>query len=145
MAYDLDRFLPAQEESYDRALDEIAQGAKLSHWMWYIFPQIAGLGSSSLSKLYAIANESEARVYLAHLILGPRLIECVEALLRIDDRSARQIFGSPDDLKMRSCATLFEVVSPEGSVFTRLLEKYFKGERDPKTTEILAMGVGYAE
>ncbi len=135
--YDLNRFLRAQEDDYDRALAEIRGGRKRSHWMWYIFPQIDGLAFSSTSKFYAIKSVEEAKAYLAHPILGPRLLECAEAALAVEGRSAKEIFGSPDDLKLRSCATLFASVSPSGSVFERVLDKYYEGQRDDKTLELL--------
>jgi uncharacterized protein (DUF1810 family) len=138
--YDLGRFLQAQEDDYERALAEINGGRKRSHWMWYIFPQIDGLAFSSTSKFYAIKNRDEARAYLEHPILGPRLRECAEAVVRLEGKTAREIFGSPDDLKLRSCATLFACVSPPGSVFERLLEKYYQGQRDEKTLQLLGSG-----
>jgi uncharacterized protein (DUF1810 family) len=135
--YNLNRFLQAQEEDYERALSEIRSGRKRTHWMWYIFPQLDGLAFSSTAKHYAIRNVDEARAYLAHPVLGPRLQECAEAVVQIESRSAREIFGTPDDLKLRSCATLFAHVSPTGSVFRRLLEKYYGDQRDDKTLELL--------
>lgn len=137
--YDLGRFLQAQEGDYEQALSEIESGRKRSHWIWYIFPQIDGLGSSSTSKRYAIKSLDEARAYLDHPILGPRLRECAEAVVRLEGRTAREIFGSPDDLKLKSCATLFECVSPPGSVFERLLTKYYQGRRDDKTLHLLGI------
>lgn len=107
--------------------------------MWYIFPQIDGLGFSATSRRFAIKSLEEARAYLAHPILGRRLDECAEALLSIRDRSAHEVFGSPDDLKLRSCATLFACVSPPGSIFERLLNKYYKGEGDPSTLQLLGL------
>jgi uncharacterized protein (DUF1810 family) len=107
--------------------------------MWYIFPQIDGLGFSSTAKHYAIKSIEEARAYLDHLVLGARLRQCAEAALGVEGRSASEIFGSPDDLKLRSCATLFACVSPPGSVFDRLLEKYYRGERDPRTLRLLSI------
>jgi len=107
--------------------------------MWYIFPQLDGLAFSSTSKRYAIKSIEEARAYLAHPRLGPRLLECAEAVLHIEGRSAREIFGSPDDLKLRSCATLFACVSPPGSTFERLLTKYYGGRRDEKTLQLLGI------
>jgi uncharacterized protein (DUF1810 family) len=107
--------------------------------MWYIFPQIDGLAFSSTSKHYAIKNIEEAKAYLDHPILGPRLLACAEAVVQVEGRSATDIFGSPDDLKLKSCATLFACVSPRGSVFERLLEKYYGGERDEKT--LLLLGI----
>jgi uncharacterized protein (DUF1810 family) len=136
--HDLARFVDAQRGSYDRALAEIMSGKKRSHWMWYVFPQIAGLGVSATSHKYAIESLAEADAYLRHEILGPRLVACAEAALAVDGRSALQIFGSPDDAKLRSSATLFAQVSPGGSVFHRLLDKYFGGELDEATLRILA-------
>ena len=135
--YDLRRFVQAQEDDYEQALSEIRSGRKLSHWMWYVFPQFEGLGFSSMSQRYAIKSIGEATAYLAHPILGPRLVACAEAALRIEGRTAREIFGSPDDMKLKSCATLFACVSPAGSVFHQLLNKYFQGNRDDKTLELL--------
>jgi len=105
--------------------------------MWYVFPQVAGLGNSPTSVRYAIVNRDEAAAFLAHPILGPRLLQCAEAVLQIDGRSALEIFGSPDDLKLRSSATLFAAVSPDASVFHRIIDKYFDGQRDPRTVELL--------
>jgi uncharacterized protein (DUF1810 family) len=110
--------------------------------MWFIFPQIAGLGVSATSRRYAIRNLQEARTHLAHPVLGKRLLECAEAALGVDGRSAFEIFGSPDDMKLRSCATLFAHVSPPGSVFHRLLDKYFAGEPDARTLHLLAASGG---
>ena len=136
--HDLGRFLQAQERDYERALSEIRSGRKQSHWMWYIFPQFAGLGFSVTSRKYAIGSLAEAEAYLRHEVLGPRLVACAEAALAVEGRSAREIFGSPDDLKLRSSATLFAHVSPEGSVFHRLLEKYFGGDPDGATLRLVA-------
>jgi uncharacterized protein (DUF1810 family) len=135
--HNLGRFVEAQQGDYDRALSEIRRGRKQSHWMWYIFPQFDGLGFSSMSKRYAVKSRAEAQAYLSHPVLGPRLIECTEAVLRVEGRSAFEIFGSPDDMKLKSCATLFATVSPEGSVFHQLLDKYYQGERDDKTLRLL--------
>lgn len=135
--FNLRRFVEAQAGAYERALAEIKNGFKRSHWMWYVFPQFAGLGFSSTSQHYAIKSLKEAEAYLAHPLLGPRLAECCEAALHVEGRTAREIFGSPDDLKLRSCATLFARVSPEGSVFERLLDKYFAGRPDEKTLQLL--------
>jgi uncharacterized protein (DUF1810 family) len=137
-AHDLGRFVAAQRGSYDNALAEIARGDKRSHWMWYVFPQIAGLGLSATSRKYAIGSLAEAEAYLRHEVLGPRLVACAEAALAVEGRSAREIFGSPDDLKLRSSATLFAQVSPDGSVFHRLLDKYFGGEPDEATLRLVA-------
>lgn len=135
--YCLTRFLQAQEHDFETALAEIAAGRKRSHWMWYIFPQLAGLASSVRSQHYAIKSEEEARAYLAHPLLGARLVAGAEAALACQSRSAREIFGSPDDLKLRSSATLFAHVSPEGSVFHRLLEKFYPAGPDLATRRLL--------
>ncbi len=137
--YQLSRFIHAQQDDFERALAEIQSGKKRTHWMWYIFPQLDGLAFSPTSKHYAIKSIDEAKAYLDHTVLGPRLLECAEAALRVEGRSAREIFGSPDDLKLKSCATLFACVSPPGSVFERLLEKYYRGERDEKTLRLLGI------
>jgi uncharacterized protein (DUF1810 family) len=135
--FDLARFVRAQDDVYAQALAEIRAGQKRSHWMWFVFPQVAGLGSSAMAQRYAIASLAEARAYLEHPALGPRLIECAEAACAVDGRSAFEIFGSPDDLKLCSSATLFDAVSPRHSVFDRLLEKFFDGQRDPRTLGIV--------
>jgi len=136
--FNLNRFVEAQKDDYTTALNEIQAGQKRSHWIWYIFPQFDGLSFSSTSKHYAIKSLAEAQAYLKHPLLGPRLTECAEATLRLEDKSARQIFGSPDDLKLRSCATLFAHVSHAGSVFHQLLDKYFESQPDARTLEIIA-------
>lgn len=135
-SHGLSRFVEAQARDYDQALAEIRSGRKRSHWMWYIFPQLDGLGFSSTSRRYSIKSLAEAKAYLSHPLLGPRLLEIAEAVVRIEGRSAQEIFGSPDDAKLRSCATLFACVSPAGSVFDRLLAKYYQGERDDKTLRL---------
>jgi uncharacterized protein (DUF1810 family) len=140
--YGLSRFLRAQASDYERALMEIRNGQKRSHWMWYIFPQIDGLAVSSTSKHYAIKSIEEAKAYLAHPVLGPRLLECAEAVVRVEGRTATQIFGRPDDLKLRSSATLFALVSPPNSVFDRLLAKYCGTMRDEQTLGILGIDAG---
>ena len=139
--YDLNRFVQAQEGDYEQALSQIKIGHKSTHWMWYIFPQIDGLAFSSTSKRYSIKSLEEAKAYLGHPILGPRLLECAEAVMRVEGRSATEIFGTPDDLKLRSCATLFACVLPHGSVFDRLLAKYFQGRRDEKTLGLLGIAL----
>lgn len=135
--FDLQRFVDAQHGVYESALGEITQGQKRTHWMWFIFPQIDGLGSSPAARHYAIKSREEAEAYLRHPVLGPRLAACAEATLAVDGRSAREMFGSPDDLKLRSSATLFAAIAPGGSVFERVIEKYFNGQPDPKTLELL--------
>ena len=137
--HDLDRFRLAQNDCFLQAFAEIRAGRKKSHWMWYIFPQYDGLGITSESKTYAIKSVAEAKAYLSHPILGQRLIECCEAAVAVDGKSASEIFGFPDDVKLRSCATLFAVVSSAGSVFARLLAKYFDGMRDEKTVQLMAI------
>lgn len=138
--HNLARFVAAQAGSYDQALAEVRAGRKRSHWMWYIFPQIAGLGSSSMAQKYAIRSLDEARAYLDHPTLGPRLVAIAEAALALPDRSATSVFGSPDDMKLRSCATLFAQASPPGSAFARLLDHYFGGQPDSQTLRILDAG-----
>lgn len=135
--YDFQRFLDAQRTTYHTALAEIENGRKRTHWMWYVFPQLDGLGQSAASKHYSIRSLAEADAYLRHPVLGPRLVACAEAALAIDQRSARDVFGSPDDLKLRSSATLFAAVSTQGSVFHRLLDKFFGGEPDDATLRLL--------
>jgi uncharacterized protein (DUF1810 family) len=135
--HDLRRFVQAQEGVHEQALAEIKSGRKRSHWMWYIFPQIDGLGFSATSRLYAIKSLAEAKAYLEHPVLGPRLVECAEAALAVEGRTAHEIFGSPDDMKLRSCATLFAHVSPQGSVFHRVLVGYFRGLTDEQTLRLL--------
>ncbi len=137
--FDLDRFVNAQADIHEQALDEIRGGRKTSHWMWFIFPQYDGLGSSSTARHYAIKSLDEARAYLVHPTLGPRLVECAEAALGVHGRSAHAIFGSPDDLKLKSCATLFAGITPPGSPFARLLDKYYQGGRDGKTLELAGL------
>jgi len=126
----------AQATDYEHALSELRDGEKRSHWMWYIFPQIEGLGSSPMSRRYSIKSAAEARAYLGHPILGPRLRECAAVVRDIVGRSALEIFGSPDDLKLRSCATLFAAVSDDG-VFEEVLRKYFNSQHDSETLRLL--------
>lgn len=135
--FNLNRFTKAQEGVYDRAMAELNAGYKRTHWMWFIFPQIDGLGHSSISRRYAIKSIEEARAYLKHPLLGARLSDCAEAVLGIEGRSAAEMFGFPDDLKLRSSMTLFAAVSRQGSVFDRVLEKFFKGQQDEKTLQLL--------
>lgn len=136
-AFDLERFVSAQRDTYAGALAEIRSGQKRSHWMWFVFPQIDGLGSSAMARRYAIKSRAEAEAYLAHPVLGPRLVACAEAALAVEGLSAHDIFGFPDDMKLMSSATLFAQVAPAGSVFERLLEKYFGGQRDEATLRAL--------
>ncbi len=137
--YDLNRFVQAQKQDYAVALDELTQGQKYSHWMWYIFPQIEGLGRSHIAQKYAIRNTDEAKAYLADLVLGARLVECCEVLLGLDSSyTASEIFGFPDDLKLKSSMTLFTSVSEDNSVFHQIIEHYFDGDLDSKTIEIIS-------
>ena len=140
--HNLNRFLEAQEYDHARALSEIRAGRKRSHWMWYVFPQFIGLGASETSRRFAIKSVAEAEAYVRHPVLGPRLVECAEAVLGLEGLPAQDIFGSPDDLKLRSCATLFATVSPPGSVFARILDKYFLGEPDEQTLGLLRSAPG---
>ena len=134
--YDLERFVQAQAADYERALAELRAGEKRSHWMWYVFPQIAGLGQSAMSRRYSIKSVSEATAYLGHPLLGARLRECFAVVQMTAGRSATEIFGSPDDMKLRSSATLFARVSDE-SIFRQVIEKYFDGEYDAETLRLL--------
>lgn len=136
--YDLHRFIEAQNGIYEQALAELKAGRKRSHWMWFVFPQIAGLGSSAMAEKYAIRSAEEAAAYLADPILGSRLIRCVEAVLSIHGRTAHDIFGSPDDLKLRSSMTLFAAVSDHGSPFHKAIERFYQGRFDERTIEILS-------
>jgi len=140
--FNLQRFVRAQGNSYEQALEELRAGQKRTHWMWYVFPQLAGLGSSPTARLYAIKGAAEAEAYLHHPILGPRLKECFEAFLAIKGKTAREIMGFPDNLKLRSCATLFSTISPPGSVFGWVIEEAFGGVPDGRTLELLQPGSG---
>jgi uncharacterized protein (DUF1810 family) len=133
--YDLQRFVNAQDQNFAAARDELRRGRKTSHWMWYVFPQIEGLGYSAMSQKFAIKSKAEALAYLAHPILGPRLTECTEIVNALSGRTAGEIFGSPDDMKFRSCMTLFRETAPDRSVFNQALIKYFAGEADRRTLE----------
>ncbi|MBL9093834.1 MAG: DUF1810 domain-containing protein [Planctomycetaceae bacterium] len=135
--FDLARFLHAQEPIYEQALAELRSGRKQTHWMWFIFPQYEGLGYSATAQRYSIKSVAEAEAYLQHPILGPRLREFAAAVVEIEHRTAHEIFGSPDDLKLRSCATLFAAVSPAGSEFEQLLRKYYGGAADTQTYALL--------
>jgi uncharacterized protein (DUF1810 family) len=131
--YNLERFVDAQNPVFTQVCSELREGQKQSHWMWFIFPQIEGLGSSPLARKYAISSLDEAKAYLDHALLGPRLRECVQLVLTVDHRTVGQIFGTPDDLKFRSSLTLFSRADPESPLFQRALQKYFGGEADPAT------------
>lgn len=134
--YDLDRFVQAQNPVFGAVQAELSRGRKQSHWMWFVFPQVAGLGFSAMSQRYAIVSRAEAEAYLAHPVLGPRLIACTRLVLAVDGRTINAILGAPDDAKFRSSMTLFGAVSDE-PVFDEALAKYFAGERDDATLEIL--------
>jgi uncharacterized protein (DUF1810 family) len=140
--YDLSRFLEAQAGCYARVLAELGAGEKASHWMWFIFPQVQGLGSSPMARRYALSGLAEAHAYLEHPTLGARLRECTRAVLAVKGRTAHEIFGSPDDLKLRSCLTLFAAAAASGPgadahVFGEALGKYYGGEPDPRTLELV--------
>ena len=137
MAFDLQRFEDAQQSVYPTVLSELRTGHKRSHWMWFIFPQLAGLGHSEMSKLYAISGLDEARAYLAHPLLGARLRECTALVNAIEDRDIHQIFGSPDGMKFHSSMTLFAQAADGEEIFREALAKYFAGEEDEDTTERL--------
>jgi len=137
-APDLSRFLDAQATDYAPALAELRAGRKRSHWMWYIFPQIQGLGFSSISQRYAVADAAEAAAYLAHPVLGARLVEIAQALLGLASRNATAVMGSPDDLKLRSSMTLFAQVPGASPVFQQVLDKFFGGQPDAQTLRLLA-------
>ena len=131
--FDLERFVQAQEPVYATVLAELRAGHKRSHWMWFIFPQIAGLGRSEMAQRYAIASGDEAAAYLAHPVLGARLRECAAIVAQQDELSAEEIFGHPDDLKFRSSMTLFADVAPDDAVFQDCIDRYFDGEPDDAT------------
>lgn len=137
--YQLQRFVVAQEGIYEQALVELRRAKKRTHWIWYVFPQLDGLGSNPTARFYVIKSADEAKAYLLHPVLGPRLIECAEALLAITGKTATEILGFPDDLKLRSSATLFSAVSKPDSVFTRIIDQYFHGNPDPKTLDLLVL------
>jgi uncharacterized protein (DUF1810 family) len=140
--YDLARFVEAQAHCYPRVLAELAAGEKTSHWMWFIFPQLRGLGLSSTARRFGLSGLEEARAYLAHPLLGDRLRECTRTVVAVEGRTAREIFGSPDDLKLRSCLTLFASAAqpaplPDTRLFAEALARYYRGEPDPRTLELL--------
>ena len=135
--HNLQRFVTAQAGVYTQALEELKRGRKQSHWMWFVFPQIAGLGSSPIAQVYAIGSLAEARAYLAHRVLGPRLRDCTAAVNAVDGRSAHEIFGSPDDLKFRSSMTLFQAAAPDEPLFPAAADKFFGGAPDARTLELL--------
>ena len=134
-SYDLERFVSAQDAggTYTAALAELRRGRKTGHWIWFVFPQIAGLGMSSMSQRYAISSLDEARAYLEHQVLGPRLLECTGAVLDVQDRSAEQILGGIDAIKLRSSMTLFHRANPDEPAFGGVLDRFFDGKLDPAT------------
>ncbi len=136
--YDLQRFVDAQRRVYAQVLSELGAGRKRSHWMWFVFPQIAGLGSSPMAQRYAIASRDEAAAYLDHPLLGPRLRECTRLVSAIEDSGIREIFGEPDDMKFRSSMTLVAEVTSDNADFVAALDKYFAGARDPTTLALLS-------
>jgi uncharacterized protein (DUF1810 family) len=136
-AHNLRRFVEAQEPIYQRVCAELRAGAKASHWMWFVFPQLKGLGRSTTSEFYSISSLLEAEAYWQHPLLGTRLRECSDLVLAVKDKTAREIFGSPDDVKFRSSMTLFERAAPQEPIFGRALAKYFNGERDARTLTLL--------
>ena len=133
----LERFVEAQAPVYATVCAELAAGAKRTHWMWFIFPQLRGLGRSAMASYYGLDGRAEALAYLQHPLLGARLKQCTEIVLQVHGRSAHQIFGSPDDLKFVSCLTLFDAVAPQEAVFARALERYADNARDPRTMALL--------
>jgi uncharacterized protein (DUF1810 family) len=143
-AFDLDRFVAAQDagDTYRRALGELRAGAKTSHWMWFVFPQIAGLGSSAMARAYAIGSLAEARAYLRHPVLGPRLLECAHAMAGNAGRTAVQILGGIDAQKLQSCMTLFLRAEPQQGVFAVVLDRFYRGEPDPATDRLLDSSPG---
>ena len=136
-AFELQRFVDAQVPLYAQARAELAAGRKTSHWMWFVFPQLRGLGRSETARFYGLAGRGEALAYWRHALLGARLKDCVSVLLALDGRPAREIFGSVDELKLRSCLTLFAQVAPEEPAFQQAIERYFAGEPDPRTLELM--------
>ena len=137
--FDLRRFVDAQQDAHAQAVRELAAGRKASHWMWFVFPQLRGLGHSEMATRFGIASLDEARAYLAHPLLGPRLEECVRLVLRIEGRPIAEILGPPDDIKFRSCLTLFEAAAPEPGIFAEALRKYFDSVRDARTLQLLRL------
>ena len=136
--HDLRRFVEAQERVYDDVMRELRAGSKQGHWMWFVFPQLRGLGQSAMAQKYGIATLAEAKAYLDHELLGPRLEECVRSVTAVQRKSAHEIFGYPDDMKFRSCMTLFAQVAPAGSVFDEALNLHFSGEADQRTLDLIA-------
>ena len=137
VSFDLERFVVAQAPVYERVRAELAAGAKASHWMWFIFPQLRGLGRSAMAEHFGLAGRAEAKAYLAHPLLGARLRDCTRLVLDVSTKTALEIFGAPDDLKFHSSMTLFATVAPEEELFSRALDRYFGGQRDSATENIL--------
>lgn len=137
-AQGLQRFVEAQAPVYDAVCRELRAGRKASHWMWFVFPQLRALGRSATAQFFGLADRAEAQAFAAHPLLGPRLVACSRLVLAVEGRSAHQIFGSPDDLKLRSCMTLFEAAAPSEPVFAQVLERFYAGDRDPLTLAALA-------
>lgn len=137
--YDLQRFVDAQESTFDRAMEQLRAGHKRSHWMWFIFPQLEGLGHSEMACRYAITCREEALAYLAHPLLGPRLEACAQAVVQLKGHTAREVFGAPDNLKLRSCMTLFGSVAPERQVFQEVLDGFYEGRGDEHTLALLGI------
>lgn len=135
--YDLERFVEAQRPVFDEVCAELAAGRKRTHWMWFIFPQLKALGRSGMAKHFGLENREEAAAYFEHALLGPRLARCCELVLGVWGRTAHEIFGTPDDLKLRSCMTLFEVVAPQEPAFSQILDRFYGGERDELTLRLL--------
>jgi uncharacterized protein (DUF1810 family) len=135
--FDLQRFVAAQDPVYAQITTELRRGRKTSHWMWFVFPQLSGLGSSYMARHYAISGPDEAKAYAAHHILGARLTECTQLVLDVENATAHEIFGSPDDLKFRSCMTLFSLCAEEPAIFQAALDRYFEGVPDPMTVSQL--------
>ena len=135
--FNLNRFIKAQEETYNSAMDEIKSGSKYGHWMWFLFPQLEGLGSTEMTKKFSIKSLEEAKAYLKNAILGERLLESCEILLKLEDVSISDVMGFPDDLKLRSSMTLFESASSKNSIFSKVLDEYYESSRDNKTLGLL--------
>ncbi len=138
--HDLSRFVSAQEGRYEMAYAELANGRKRSHWMWYIFPQLSGLGSSPMARRYALSGLEEAKAFLAHPLLGTRLVNISALLLSLETNNPTEIFGFPDDIKLRSSMTLFALARPEEPVFQQVLDRFFGGDKDPLTLRLLRIG-----
>lgn len=138
--FDLERFVQAQDPVLDAVRRELQAGRKRTHWMWFVFPQLRALGRSPTAQRYGISSSVEAQAYMAHPVLAPRLVECAELVLAVPGRTAHEIFGSPDDLKLHSSMTLFAAAAPGKQVFGEVIREFFRGQPDPLTTELLARG-----